>query len=118
MVENIKNEFVAKLGRSRYERVECADGFSMSVQAHGGAYCEPREDDGRLYSQVEIGYPNEAEPLLKEYAEQWTRRNDKGKEECYATKTVYGYVPARLVMDVIVQHGGIVGGELPPLKFT
>ena len=28
----------------RNEAVVCADGFRMSVQAHDGAYCEPRAD--------------------------------------------------------------------------
>lgn len=96
--------------RKLHKRVECEDGFSMSVQASGFSYCTPRKDSQKAYSEVEIGFPSEVEPMLKEYAEQWT----KG-DRCNATETVYGWVPARLVLDVIKKHGGMVGGALPPL---
>lgn len=77
--------------------VECADGFKMSVQASQYHYCEPRMDlvDGN-YTEVEIGFPTEEEPLINEYAEcsgQWT-------------ETVYGYVPVEIVDAVIEKHGG------------
>ena len=49
--------------------VVCADGFSMSVQAHGGAYCSPRVENAERYDEVEIGFPSESEPLLLRYME-------------------------------------------------
>ena len=87
-----------------YKQVVCADGFTMSVQAGGGHYCRPRISDAERYEAVEVGYPNEEEPLLMPYAE-------SPKEPLY---TVYPYVPSDKVSLVIAKHGGIVSGELPP----
>ena len=80
----------------------CADGFSMSVQANPTAYCEPRNAIGP-YTEVEIGYPNEREPLLLSYAENPNTPTD----------TVYAWVPKTVVTAVIVRHGGMVSGTLP-----
>ena len=76
-------------------KVECADGFTMSVQASKSHYCSPRKDDVPEYESVEIGYPNQAEELIFEYAE----------SNGY-TETVYGFVPVGLVDQVIEKHGG------------
>ena len=84
--------------------VVCADGFSMSVQAHDGAYCEPRRDAQRKYTLVEVGFPSAEEELIMPWAED---RNQP-------TETVYGYVPVDVVTNVIVKHGGMVRGEVPP----
>ena len=86
-----------------YERIVCVDGFSMSVQASRFNYCEPRIDDAHKYTEVEVGFPSNYESLLASYAE------DK---EDY-TGTVYGYVPAQVVVDVCAKHGGVVSGDLP-----
>jgi len=86
-----------------YERVYCADGFEMSVQANVTAYCSPRENSGK-YKLVEVGFPSAMEPMLMPYVE------DRDKP----TETVYGYVPAEVVTNVLVKHGGIVSGEVPP----
>lgn len=86
-----------------YDRVECKDGFSMSVQAGLHLYSTPRERASR-YTAVEVGFPSEREPLLMEYAE------DPGEP----TETVYPYVPVGVVAKVIKKHGGMVGGEAPP----
>ena len=83
--------------------VKCADGFSMSVQAHDGAYCSPRVDDAMRYESVEVGYPSHVEPLLMPYCE----------DEDEPTATVYGYVPSHVVTTVIAKHGGMVEGEVP-----
>jgi len=91
------------------KRVECKDGFSMSVQAHEGAYCEPRNNEGP-YHHVEVGFPSEYEELLIAYAE----------DRSSATRTVYGYVPVQVVVNVLAKHGGMTDGQLPdgvaPLK--
>ena len=86
-----------------YERVCCADGFEMSVQANVSAYCSPRENSGK-YELVEVGFPSVVEPMLMPYVE------DRGKP----TETVYGYVPVEVVTNVLAKHGGIVSGEVPP----
>ena len=88
----------------RYPRVICASGFSMSVQAHDGAYCSPRANNAPRYMKVEVGFPSAEEPLLMDYCE------DKSEP----THTVYAYVPVQVVTNVIAKHGGIVEGEAPP----
>tara|TARA_R110002020_G_scaffold216926_3_gene424739 strand:- start:405 stop:704 length:300 start_codon:yes stop_codon:yes gene_type:complete len=88
----------------RNKMVVCADGFNMSVQAHDGAYCEPRLDAQRKYTLVEIGFPSVEEPLIMP----WCEDNNK------PTDTIYGYVPVDVVTNVIVKHGGMVEGEVPP----
>jgi len=85
------------------EKIVCADGFEMSVQAHQGGYCTPRMNNAERYTAVEVGYPSHIELLLMEFAE------DEGNP----TETVYGYVPSQTVSLVIAKHGGIVSGELP-----
>ena len=84
-------------------KVICADGFEMSVQAHDGAYCEPRISDAPRYEAVEVGFPSRQEPLLMEWAE----------EPDQPTNTVYGWVPSERVSLVIAKHGGMVSGEVP-----
>ena len=88
----------------RNKLVICADGFRMSVQAHDGAYCEPRRDAQKKYTLVEIGFPSAEEALIMPWAEERER----------PTETVYGYVPVDVVTNVIVKHGGMVEGEVPP----
>lgn len=85
------------------QRVVCVDGFTMSVQAGKTQYCTPREDAAAFYHEVEVGFPNRAELLLKEYAE----------DPSDLTGTVYGWVPRQTVINVIAKHGGMVEGELP-----
>ena len=87
-----------------FERCVCKDVFTMSVQANSGAYCEPRVSDASRYNSVEIGFPSEEEPLIME----WAENPDS------PTETVYGWVPAYIVRDVIKKHGGMVSGEVPP----
>ena len=78
-----------------FPRVQCNDGFSMSVQARDGCYCEPRNDTGP-WSAVEVGFPSEKEHLLMEWAEQPER----------PTETVYGWVPLDVIKAVIARHSG------------
>ena len=87
--------------------VECADGFTMSVQASQTNYSNPRDDVGP-YTEVEVGFPSAWDYHLSSYAE----NPDK------PTETVYGYVPADKVIMCIDAHGGMVSGELPPLVKT
>lgn len=81
------------------KRLHCNDGFSMSVQAHDGAYCSPRVDPDKTsyYYTVEIGFPSDKEDLIMQYVEDYDRPTD----------TVYGYVPIEVVAAVIEKHGGI-----------
>lgn len=107
-------------------RIACNDGFSVSVQASEFAYCNPRYTqwqnengwqviNGNYYSSsdiprnfetdhfipyesVELGYPSKADELIYEYAE--------GDDY---TNTVYGYVPVKIVEQLIEKHGGFKG---------
>ena len=111
---HLVNEFFNTAGTDRNRQVVCADGFTMSVQAHQGAYCTPRMSGARKYTHVEVGFPSEREDLLI----QWAEEPDK------PTQTVYGWVPVQTVTNVLVKHGGIVDGEVPlgvapiPANFT
>lgn len=78
-------------------KIECADGFKMSVQASRTHYCTPRTDTGP-WSHVEVGFPTEREELLMEYVEDADR----------PTSTVYGYVPVEVIVAVIDKHGGLL----------
>ena len=85
-------------------RIVCNDGFTMSVQGSSMNYCTPKDDVGP-YSEVEIGFPSEMEPLIQEFAETPTQ----------PTETIYGWVKSETVWDVILKHGGVKSGELPVL---
>ena len=89
-----------------YERVVCADGFSISIQAGSGKYSVPR-GGARRFSQLELGFPNRPCPFIYEWAE----------NKADYTETIYPYVPAKVVDAMIRGHGGIVSGECPPLDF-
>ena len=97
--------------RKFFERVVCADGFSVSVQASGFNYCAPRTDEGP-WESVECGFPSEKDPILEKWAE------DPSAEICEDSgyvQTVYGWVPSQVILRVIESHGGLVGGELPEM---
>ena len=94
-------------------RIVCADGFSVSVQAGWGKYCQPRtsnyigsdEDDYfGPFSQWELGFPS-ARPT-----DEIMEHIDGGPDED-PTDTVYGYVPTAKVVALINAHGGIVHKE-------
>ena len=129
-----------KKGRIR-ENIVCVDGFKFSVQASEGHYCEPqinqnlvtdfstdytgiKEYDEKVmnvhYTHLECGLTSAEEDLLTPYHE---LANENGKipddiynHYHYMINDIYMNVPARVVMDVIVKHGGIASGSLPPLQ--
>ena len=76
----------------------------MSVQASEANYCTPRNNEGP-WKSVEVGMPSHPEPLILEWAE----------NEDDPTGTVYGWVPADVVLEVVDKHGGWKAGELPAL---
>jgi len=69
-------------------QVICKDGFTMSVVRHDMAYADEHH--------VEIGFPSEEDPWIMPYAEDPER----------PTRTVYGYVPHKVLKKVIDRHGG------------
>jgi len=84
------------------DRVECADGFSMSVQHSRRHYCEPKvnraEDRGMDFISYEVGFPSEKVEEFMPYAE----------DSCNPCETVYAYVPADIVEAVAAAHGGVI----------
>ena len=87
---------------SRLPHIVCTDGFTMSVQVGYSLYCKPKKVAKR-YSNVEIGYPSEHEPLIEEYAECYTFE----ELDIDFTDTIYPYVPVKIVDKVLKKHGGI-----------
>lgn len=94
--------------RKRYERVVCADGASVSIQAGAGLYSTPRDNEGP-YTHVEAGFPSVEPPASwREYAE----------EHGWMTpcNTVYAYMPYDCVDEFINVHGGLLRDHqgMPP----
>ena len=98
--------------RKFFKRAVCADGFTVSVQASEFSYCTPRDNIGP-WTAVECGFPSAKDPVLEEYAEDPSAPIDKDDK---TVQTVYPYVPSDVVMSIIESHGGLVEGELPPMK--
>jgi len=98
--------------------VVCKDGFTMSVQASNYHYCTPRINDAEGYLEVEIGYPRQREPLIDEYVEGFGLWVEDEHDDFDFTNAVYPYVPAEVVLEVIMKHGGMIGGNLPNLNLS
>ena len=82
-----------------FPEIVCADGLSLSVQGHFGAYSQPRSDFAEDYTAVEIMGPRKADPLLEPF-----------ERECNAVgddAMIYPYVPVSVVAAVIEKHGGL-----------
>lgn len=82
-----------------FPAMEFADGVTLSVQGHYGAYSHPRDDFAENYSAVECGFPSERIEELMPYIE--------GGPDSDPLKSVYGYVPVEVVETIISAHGGI-----------
>ena len=85
-----------------FPRIKCADGVSLSVQGHYGAYSRPRDDFAETYLLVEVGYieDDKEEPMAP--PESWREHADGD-----FPSSIYGYVPVRLVEEFIDAHGGV-----------
>ena len=93
--------------KENYKFAHFKSGFGVSIQAKRTNYCTPRNDSGP-YTAVELGFPTSPEPLIIGFAEDVDN----------PTETVYGYVPVGLVKALIIKHGGIDSGELPPFNMN
>jgi hypothetical protein len=90
-------EFMIRCGTVRHRpKIVCMDGFKMSVQGNEMAYSIPRKT-GPQFSAMEIGFPSEPEDLIITYAD----------NPADPTGTVYGYIPMKLIEQVVLKHGGI-----------
>ena len=81
-------------------RTQCADGFSLSIQASRFHYCTPRDDEGP-HSEVEVGFIRDADDKPAAPPETWREFADGD-----FPNDVYGYVPMWLVESFIAEHGG------------
>ena len=91
--ERIKNSVHPAGGwRIPTERIECADGFSVSIQAGMHNYCMPRLNIAE-WAAFELGDPSAQDDLLSGYKE-------VGSE-------IYPYVPADTIEKLIEKHGGL-----------
>lgn len=91
-----------------------ADGARVSIQADEAKYCTPRIDKAQGYREVELGcYVSKGgiPDFLEEYEE------GHGMEDYHFGGGIFPYVPTAVIMQLILHHGGIVEGELPPLSF-
>ena len=90
---------------SHNPRITCKDGFTISVQAHDGSYCQ-RNTEGKLLT-VECGFPTwtPGTSQFRNYAELC------GTDDY--TDTVYGFVPVEVVQAELDAHGGIITGVMP-----
>jgi hypothetical protein len=77
--------------------LRCQDGFHMSVQASAQHYCYPRQTAAHPYTTFEVGFPSAVEPTLMPYIE----------EESAPLDTIYGYVPAEIINEIVIKHGGV-----------
>ena len=88
-------------------RIECQDGFNISVQGSSYNYALPRVDNPTNgYTHVECGFPSSkpvTDDLLK-HAELF---------DSDYTETVYSYVPVEVVLAEFEAHGGVTKGEMP-----
>ena len=87
-------------------RIQCKDGFTISVQGADGAYCLPREDcPDTPYTHVECGYPETGTGLGDAVLTEGLRE--------YFDHGVYPYVPIEIVQAELNAHGGIIEGKMP-----
>ena len=103
----------------RRKVVECKDGFAMSVQASENHYCTPRRSGWNMpYTSVEVGFPNKIESLLKDHIDICHDDIVDKRTRAFWCDSIYTYVPASVIIDVIEKHGGMVKGQLPELDLT
>jgi len=78
------------------KRVECPDGYSVSIQASAHTYAIPGPN--RTWLSVELGFPSAHDPLLEPYKE--TLGTDEPQED-----SVFPYVPVSVVEALLLKHG-------------
>ena len=107
----------------RRQRVEFANGSTVSIQANSFAYCQPQNNEGP-YEEVELGYPSD-NCILPKLLLKYQENSNYGGMDDYGTPvesemskpedSVFPYVPANIVKKLIRLNGGVVGGDVPPL---
>jgi len=94
------------------EHIICKSGLRLSIQASVRHYSVPKEDNAPYYTHCEVAVIG--------------KKRIKAFNKCAGYKPYYcsgieGYVyewlKASTILKVIIKNGGILEGELPPLKF-
>ena len=86
----------------------CNDGYEISIQASEYHYSDPRIDGASEYTEVELGFPNEPDDAILEYAILEYAILEYADDPGMPTDTVYGFVPIDLAEELIKKHGGII----------
>lgn len=97
-----------RTGQQRHARIVCADGASVSIQAHADAYCRPQNNHGP-YTHVEAGFPTVIPPAS------WVLYAEDSSD---LTGTVYLTLPWSCVDDFVAAHGPIVSGSVPARNYS
>ena len=83
-----------------FPEIVCADGLTLSVQGHFGAYSYPRDDFADEYSEVEVMCRPDADELFATYGR---------SPDIVGGNVIWPYVPVEIVEAVIARHGGLAG---------
>lgn len=102
MLGGMRRYIGSKAASNIFPRVQCADGVSLSVQAHFGSYSTPRDDYAPSYSTVEVGFIRDADDKPVTPPDSW-----KSHADGEFPSDVYGYVPVDMVEQFIESHGGV-----------
>lgn len=79
-------------------RLNLVSGVSLSVQASSFHRCLPRSNIGP-YTHVEVAWPTEEIDALLPYMQR--------EDGIDPTHAIYDYVPVDLILDIIVENGGL-----------
>ncbi len=94
------------------EHIICKSGLILSIQASERHYSAPATNNAFFYTHCEVAVIG--------------KKRIKAFNKCIGYKPnycggiegfVYEYIPAKTILKVIFKNGGIIQGELPPLKF-
>ena len=93
--DRIKNGIDLLTKNYLFEEIELNDGMSLSVQASDSHMCYPRETikDDSEYEEVEVYSHGVYVHELVHYASE--------------TRFTYGYVPIKIMEELVEKHGGI-----------
>ena len=93
-------------------KVICADGYRISIQASSAHRCTPKETNAVKYNSVEV-LVYEFDELLAEYIDDNNHSNNIG-----GMHMIGSYVPSELVIKLLKKHGGAIQGEIPPMDIN
>jgi len=94
------------------EHIICKSGLRLSIQASKSHYSLPKKSNSFSYSHCEVAV------IGKKRIKAFNKCVGYKPDYCEGIEGyVYEYIPAKAILKVIFKNGGILEGELPPLKF-